>query len=85
MKKAILLPVAALAAFGLSACSQKAQNETAEAADSIAADVNATTSEAVQDVEAATDKALGAASNTIDDAGNAVDATGDSVDNAVED
>ena len=49
MKKA-LLPLAAVAALGLAACSDKAQNETAEAAEAIGADANATMSEAADDV-----------------------------------
>ena len=71
MKKAILLPIAA-AAFALSACSDKAQNETSEAADSIAADANATMGEAVDDVAAASDRAFDAAENGIDRAGAAI-------------
>jgi hypothetical protein len=72
MKKAMLLPFAAAAALALSACSDKAQNETSEAAESIAADANATMGEAIDDVEAASDRAFNAAENGLDRAGNAI-------------
>ena len=64
--KRVLLPLAAIAALGLAACSEQAKNETADPANAIAADANATMSEAAQDVEAATDSALGAAENAAD-------------------
>ena len=83
MKRA-LLPLTAIAALGLAACSEQAQNETAEAANAIGADANATMGEAVQDVEAATDRALGAAENAADDLGNAIDSGADKAGNAVE-
>lgn len=90
--KRILLPLAAVAALGVAACSDNAQNETAEAGEAIGADVNATMGEAAQDVEAATDSALGSAENAADatgaaiseaasDTGNAVDAAEDGLDN----
>lgn len=72
MKKFILLPLAA-AAFSVGACSQKAQNETGEAADAVAADVNATMGEAVSDVKTAGDRAFGAAENAADRAGEKID------------
>jgi hypothetical protein len=75
MKTRILLSIIAVAA--LSACSPKAQNETAEAADTIAADANATMAEGVSDVNAAADKAFGSAEATMDNGaaaiGNATD------------
>ena len=83
MKKA-LLPLAAFAMLGLAACSDKAQNETAEAAEAIGADANATMSEAADDVEAATDGALGAAENAADRAGNAIGEGADRVGNAAD-
>ncbi len=83
MKKFILLPLAA-AAFSVGACSQKAQNETGEAADAVAADVNATMGEAVSDVKTAGDRAFGAAENAADRAGdkieNATDRAGAAID-----
>ncbi len=60
MTKFLVLPLALTAALGLAACSPKAQNETAQAADTIAADANATMSEAAADASAAADRALGA-------------------------
>lgn len=83
MKKA-LLPLAAVAALGLAACSDKAQNETAEAAEAIGADVNATMGEAADDVEAATDGALSTAENAADRAGAAISEGADRVGNAAD-
>ena len=57
--KAILL--AAPVALLLAACSAKARDDTAQAADSIGADANATMATEVNTVDAATDRALGAA------------------------
>ena len=65
MKTRIILPVTVLAALGLAACSPKAQNETAEAANAIAGDANATAAKAIDD----TDAALGAAESRMDNAG----------------
>ena len=65
MKTARILPLIALAALGLAACSPKAQNEVAEAANAVEADANATGAKAVDD----TDAALGAAESRIDNAG----------------
>ncbi|MDJ0275839.1 hypothetical protein QLH51_03330 [Sphingomonas sp. 2R-10] len=83
MKKLILLPLAAVA-FSIGACSQKAQNETGEAADAVAADVNATMGEAVDDVQTAGERAIGAAENATDRAGekieNATDRAGAAID-----
>jgi predicted small lipoprotein YifL len=52
MRKAILLPVIAFAAFGLAGCGKKAPNEALEANESIAGDSNAM-GEAVSDEDAA--------------------------------
>lgn len=82
--KRVLLPLAAVAALGLAACSEQAKNETADAANAIAADANATMGEAVQDVEAATDSALGAAENTADGLGNAIGAGVEKAGNAAD-
>lgn len=60
-------------AIGLAACSPTAQNETAEAADAITADANATMSEATRDVDAASDRALGGLDNAVDTVGNTID------------
>lgn len=83
MKRA-LLPLAAIAVLGLAACSDKAQNEAAEAVNAIGADVNATMGEAVQDVQSATEGALGTAENAADSIGNTVSAGADKVGNAVD-
>ena len=67
MKKFVALALI----LGLAACSHKAQNEASEAADTIAADANATMGEAVNDTNAAADKALGAGEAAIDNATDA--------------
>ncbi len=72
MKKLAALLALPLA-IGLAACSPKAQNETAEAADAITADANATMSEATKDVDAAGDRALGGMDNAVDTVGNTID------------
>ena len=60
--------LALIAAASLAACSQKTQDAAANTADGTATDFNATTRNAVDDVNAATDRALGTAQNSIDDA-----------------
>ena len=52
MRKALFLPVAALAVLGLSACGHKAKNEATEANESVGGDSN-TMGEAVADTNAA--------------------------------
>ena len=76
------LILAALAS--VAACSPKAQNESAEAADAITADANATMGEAVSDTEAASDAALGAGENAVDDAGARIDNASDAISNEIE-
>jgi len=66
----LLLPVAMVAALGLAACGQKAQNEANEAAESIGGDSN-TMGEAVADVNAAQDAAFNAAESSYE--GNVAD------------
>jgi len=77
MRKMFALPLAALALIAISACSPKAQNETAEAADTVAADANATMVQAANDTEAAADRAFGSGEAMIDNGaaaiGNATD------------
>ncbi|WP_066801279.1 hypothetical protein [Sphingomonas soli] len=63
MRKALLLPLAAVAVLGLSACGKKAANEAAEANESMGGDSN-TMGEAVSDVNAAENAAFGAAENS---------------------
>ena len=57
MRKAILLPLTALAALSLAASGQKAKNEAVEANESMPGDSN-TMGEAVADVNAAQDAAF---------------------------
>jgi ABC-type uncharacterized transport system auxiliary subunit len=57
MRKAILIPVLALTAFGLAGCGKKAKNEAIEANESMPGDSN-TMGEAVADVNAAQDAAF---------------------------
>ena len=73
MRKALLLPVAALALSGLAACGQKAKNEAAEANEAMAGDSN-TMGEAVADVNAAQDAAFADAENAYTNVGNESDA-----------
>ncbi|HVF95400.1 MAG TPA: hypothetical protein VM900_13890 [Sphingomonas sp.] len=84
--KRYLIP--AVVALALSACGQQAQNETAEAGESIAADANATTRNAIQDVDAASDAALGSAEASMDNSGARFEAgarrTGDALANSAD-
>lgn len=84
MKKLTNVTIMAAAAIGLAACSPNAQNESAEAAEAITADANATMGEAINDTDAAADQAFGAAENAIDGAGvkigNVADAAGNEID-----
>ena len=84
MKKLTNATIMAAAAIGLAACSPNAQNESAEAAEAITADANATMGEAINDTDAAADQAFGAAENAIDRAGvkigNVADAAGNEID-----
>ena len=84
MNKAIFASLALAAGLTLAACSEKAQDETAEAANAVATDVETTTDEAVNDIEAATNDALSSAENTMDNGGAAVDNAADNADNAVD-
>ena len=63
MRKAILLPLAAVAALSLAACGQKAKNEAAEANESMGGDSN-TMGEAVTDTNAALDAQFNAAESS---------------------
>lgn len=65
-KTLALAPLFALAALGMSACSEKAQNDASTAANSIAGDVNDTARKARDD----TDAALGAAEARMDNFGD---------------
>ena len=59
--------------FAVAACSPKAQNEAAEAKDTISADANATAVEATNDTEAAADRAFGSGEAMIDNGAAAID------------
>lgn len=72
MRKMFALPLAGLALIAVAACSPKAQNETAEAADTVAADANATMVQAANDTEAAADRAFGAGEAMIDNGASAI-------------
>jgi hypothetical protein len=76
MQKLALPAALAIAALALTGCSKKAQNEANDAAEAVAADVNVTTAEAINDVDAASAAAFGAAENSIDAASNAADKAG---------
>ncbi|MBX9859996.1 MAG: hypothetical protein K2Y20_10460 [Sphingomonas sp.] len=84
MRPMISLALIAVCGIGLAACSPKAQNETAEAADAITADANATMIEAAKDTDAASDQAFGAAENAMDRGtekiGNIADAANGEID-----
>lgn len=80
MKK-IAITLAAVAAFGVAACTPAAD----EAANNVT-DIEATDNEANFDVNvSANDAAIDAAGNTIDDLGNAADDLGNAADNAATD
>ncbi|MEG3145766.1 hypothetical protein U1839_13980 [Sphingomonas sp. RT2P30] len=77
MRTIFTLPLVGLALIAIAGCSPKAQNETAQAADTIAADANATMVEAANDTEAASDRAFGSGEAMIDNGAAAVqNATG---------
>jgi hypothetical protein len=81
MRKAILIPVLALTAFGLAGCGKKARNEAIEANESMPGDSN-TMGEAVADVNAAQDAAFNEAEASYAGNGAAADdggATGNEI------
>ncbi|OYY66019.1 hypothetical protein [Sphingomonas sp. 28-62-11] len=84
MKTLTTIALMAAATIGLAACSPTAQNETAEAAEAITADANATMGEAINDTEAAADQAFGAAENAIDRAGQKIGNVADAAGNEIE-
>ncbi|NML07517.1 hypothetical protein [Sphingomonas sp. G-3-2-10] len=69
MRKALLVPVLALTAFGLAGCGKKAPNEALEANELIGGDSN-TMGEAVDDVNSAFANAEISYDNTTIPAGN---------------
>lgn len=78
MRQALVLPVLALAALGLSGCGKKAPNEALEANESIAGDSNAM-GEAVSDTDEALNAAFANSQDAYDTApsGNATAAPGE--------
>ena len=72
MRKTLTLTFAGVVLIAVAGCSPKAQNEAAEAADTIAADANATMSEARNDTEAASDRAFGSGEAMIDNSAEAI-------------
>lgn len=89
MKITAAIPLALAATLGLAACTPAAQNETAEAVDTVAADANATTTEAIEDTDAATAQTLGEGESRLDNAaaviGNGIDRAKDKTGKAMED
>ena len=73
----------------LAACSPAAQNETAQAADQMSDDANATFGEAINDTDAAADRAFGSAEATMDNSAaalsNAADDAADTTGEALKD
>lgn len=74
------VPLAMIALLALAGCGSSARNEAGEAGSTIAADPNATMAEAVKDVDAASDQAIGAgepgsgnAAADIGDGGNEIE------------
>jgi len=61
----------------LAACTSTTKNETAEAANAMATDMNATASAAVNSIDAATDNAMADVSNAADAAGNKIETAAD--------
>lgn len=84
MKRFMMIALLATTVVGVAACSPKAQNETAEAADAIGADANATMAEAVNDTDAASDRAFGATENAMDAAGQKIGNVADAAENEVD-
>lgn len=81
MKKIVLIAAIAAAA-SLAACSQHAKNETVEAANAVATDVNATVAAGVNSVDAATDSAMNNISNAADAATNKVESAAEKMKHA---
>ena len=82
MRKLPLLLVPALLAAG--ACSKNTQDASANLADSVSADANATTQNAIDDVNAATDRAMNAAQNATDQATPTLNHAVEGVNNAAD-
>ena len=83
-KSILLLPILALATAGMSACSEKAQNDASTAANSIAGDVNETARKARDDTDAALSDAETRMDNFGQAAGEKADRLGDDADRAAD-
>lgn len=81
MKKIVLIAAAA-ASMGLAACS--GNDNAADEANTAETNLEATTDEAVTDVNAATTDALNAADSALDNAGEAVENSAQAVGNAAD-
>ncbi len=78
-RPALMSALSLIALLPLAACGLSAKNEQAEAAATIAADPNATMGEAVSDVDAASDKAIGGGEAGPDNAAEAVAGAGNEI------
>lgn len=74
-----------VALAALAGCSQKAQNEVGQAANTMSADANATMARAVNSYDTAANQAFGDAENKMDRIGNATDAARHKASQAVKD
>lgn len=87
MKKSILASMILAGSLGLVACSDNAQNESAEAANAVSTDVETTTDEAIGSIDAATDNALADVEAAAENAGatleNGAEAAADATGNAL--
>jgi hypothetical protein len=77
MRKIILAAALATSALGLAACSQKAENETSEAVEAMAADAEAATDAAAEGAEAAADASAEGVEAAADKAAEAAEAAAD--------
>ena len=90
----LLMPVLLGGALACAGCSKTAQTKSGEAADAVAADVNATAAQAVDEtskaldaagkkIDNAGDAAKSGAGNVADDVSTAADSAGRKIDNAM--
>lgn len=80
MKKLLLVTALSIGALGLSGCSEKAQQETGEAADAIGDDVQGAATAASTAAAEVGNKVEGAAEATKTEAGQAIEAAGEAAD-----
>ena len=77
MKKLFLVAALSIGALGLAGCSEKAQEETREAADAVGDDVTGAAAAASTAAAEAGNKVEGAAEATKTEAGQAIEAAGE--------